>query len=696
MEEGEQQSKETPQQDPSQLSVFVHQANSYIGRHVVSALTAANYQVYGDKEQIRKFAAPNTSPVPHFDVVSGIDEAFALCNTFIFDIREDPSLAVQSFSRFEAATTNIKIVLISTLMTWALTYDKKREVPPPQEGEEGQEEATQPPPVTIKEDRRPLTGDDFRKRKPHPNFRAQYEAELKAFKLDHENPFVTVYILACGIPYGDGEDILFPLMKYAWNSKNAEQNGFQEHLHHVPLIGEGENTIPMIHVRDLASLLVATLQGQMIDKFVMAVDKSESKLKDVVEAISKLYSDGEVQQIDKDQALVIPWMTEATIDYLTADILATNELLARVPMTNANGFVPSIDQIGKEFMESRNVSPMRILVCGPPLSGRTTLAAKISYRYSIPLISVDSLVSEAKKNANGYWTQFATQLQGEISPPILLELMKHKLQDIPCRNQGFILDGIPSNMDFAEALWQDSSNSPQYFIELEGSDAFLRNRAKQDPNLMLGIGNTDEFEARLQQYRQTNGFDEAHLFYAFDPNTIKAITIPIEKVADPVETAMKFIGKPHNFGKPPSLILRDSEEQERQRRIKQERLAKAEAQLREAEEAKKREKELLITRQQEMIAQEETRLLAKFSKTQREWLVSTIAPALAGGLCYLIEEMPEDPIQMLGCYIGETLPPEQKNELLYEFQSDEDEEEEYEEEEEIHQIHEPLEPPPEQ
>lgn len=676
MEEGE-EPKETQQNDPSQLSVYVHQANSYIGRHVVAALSAAKYQVYGDKEQIRKFAAPNISPVPHFDVVSGIDEAFALCNTFVFDIREDPSLAVQSFARFEAATTNIKIVLISTLMTWALTFDKKKENSASAEGQNGEQA-----PVVIKEDRKPLTGDDYRKRKPHPNFRAQYEAELKAFKLDHENPYVTVYILACGIPYGDGEDLLFPLMKYAWNSKNAEQTGFTDVIHHTPLIDEGNNIIPMIHVRDLAALLVSTLQGQMIDKFVMAVDKSETKLKDVVEAISKYYSDGEIQQIERDQALTIPWMTETAIDYMTSDILAINELLARVPMTNAQGFVASIDTIGKEFMESRNVYPLRILVCGPPLSGRTTLAAKISYMYSIPLISVDSLVIEAKKNVNGYWTQFAAQLQGEISPPLLLELMKHKLQDIPCRNQGFILDGIPSNQDFAEALWSDSPNAPQYFIELEGSDAFLRDRAKHDPSMMLGIGNTDEFEARLQQYRATNGFDDSHLFYAFDQNTIKALTIPIEKITDTVDAAMKFIGKPRNFGKPPSLILRDSEEQERQRRMKQERVAKAEAQLREAEEAKKREKELLITKQQEKIQQEETRLLAKFSKSQREWLVSTIAPALAGGLCYLIEEMPDDPIQMLGCYIGETLPQEQKNELLYEFQSDEEEEEEYEEEEE--------------
>lgn len=641
--------------DPSQLSVFVHHANSYIGRHVVSALLNAKYSVYGDRKPIRKFAAPNVSPIPKYEIVNSIDDAFALCNTFIFDIREDPSLAVQSFSRFEAATTNIKIVLISTLMTWALTNSTTT-----------------------------LTGDDFRKRKPHPNFRAQYEAELRATKLSRENPLIEVYVLACGVPYGDGEDLLFPFFKFAWNNKNVEQGGFAEVQKKLPVIGDGQNIVPMIHVRDLAALLVSTLQGQMIDKFVMAVDKANSKLKDIIEGISKLFSDGEVETIQIDQALTVPWISETAIDYLTADIQAINELLARVPMTCAGGFLQSLEDIGKEFLESRNVKPTRILVCGPPLSGKSTLCAKISYKYALPLISVDSLVSEAKKNVNGYWNQFTQQLQGEISPPLLLDLMKWKLQDVPCKNQGFILDGIPSNSDFAEALWQDSTNSPQYFIELEGSDAFLRNRAKQDPSMMLGIGNTDEFEARLSQYRATNGADESHLYFAFDSNTMKAITIPIEKVTDPVDVAIKFIGTPRNFGKPPSLILRDSEEQEKQRRLKQERLAKMEAQLREAEEAKKREKELAILKQQEMVEHEETRLLAKYSKTQREWLVQTIAPALAGGLCYLIEEMPDDPIQMLGCYIGETLPPEQKNELLYEFQSS-DEEEMYDEEDEEEQ-----------
>jgi hypothetical protein len=200
--------------------------------------------------------------------------------------------------------------------------------------------------------------------------------------------------------------------------------------------------------------------------------------------------------------------------------------------------------------------------------------------------------------------------------------------------------------------------------------------------MMLGIGNTEEFDGRLSQYRANNPYDENHLFYCFDPNNIRALTINVEKRRDDLVPLIgQFIGPPHNFGKSPSLVLRDTEEMARQKRIKMERLSKMESDLREAEEAKKREKELLIIRQREQIEQEETRLLARFSRPQREWLVRTVAPILAEGLCFLIGEMPVNPIQLLGCFIGTTLPREQQAELMNEFRTEE-EEAGYEEEDE--------------
>jgi nucleoside-diphosphate-sugar epimerase len=51
----------------------------------------------------------------------------------------------------------------------------------------------------------------------------------------------------------------------------------------------------MIHVRDLAQLMICTLKGQMIDRFVMAVDKGNCKFKDIAEAISKVFSSGQAR-----------------------------------------------------------------------------------------------------------------------------------------------------------------------------------------------------------------------------------------------------------------------------------------------------------------------------------------------------------------------------------------------------------------
>ncbi|KAH0790238.1 adenylate kinase 7-like [Histomonas meleagridis] len=638
-------------------SVFVQDADSYLGRHLVSALIDAKYNVIGTTTKPVAFMTPNYYPIPKYEQVDSVNDAFALCNIFIFDIRENPNVAINAFSCFENITTNVKIILISTLMTWALTN-------------------TSP---SI-----PLTGDDFRKRKPLPSFKLQYDTEIQANKLARDNPLIEVYVMSCGIPYGVGEETLFPLFKYAWNQKYYESINFKSSCTNLPLIGKGDNIIPMIHVHDLAQLIISTLQGQMIDRYVMAVDNGNCKLKDIIECISNAFSDGKIQQFSPSQALIIPWLTSHLIDYLSLNLRAINELLCRVKTTNELGFVATINKTKKEFIENHKLYPLRILISGPPLVGKTYLASHLSNLYSLPLINVDSLISEAKRNEDNYYDQFSQQINGEISPNLLLDLLKWKIRDIPCRNQGFILDGIPSNYGFAEALWFESDNWPHIFIELEANDSFLRMRGRQDPSVMLGIGNMDEFENRLSQYRSVNSSGEKNLFDAFEQQTsIRAITLNTEKFqSTEIQILQKFIGKPHNFGKNPSLIIRDTEELKRQNKLKKEKMEKLEMELKKAEEAKRKEKEMLANAQQQIVQQEETHLLSKFSKPQRDWLVSNVAPALAEGLCFLIKEMPENPIHILGCFLGSKLTQEQQKQLMKELNPENGYDEEEEEEEE--------------
>ena len=634
---------------------FVFHANSFVGRHVSTVLSDNDYEVYGDSVSRSPFPPPEFCGEKQYDECP-FDEAFESSVVFVFDVRESPETVMQLLPRLETVQTPVKVVIISTLMTWALTQTNS-----------------------------PLTGDDFRKRKPHPNFRHQYEAELMATKIGRENPNVEVFVLSCGILYGDGEDTLFQLFKFAWGHKfnaSMDARNVQARLG-IPLIGDGENIVPMMHVRDLAQLMMATLQGKMIDKYVMGVDKGNHRLKDIIEAIAKTFSDGKTYICTPDHSMTIPWISEEMLDYFTSNIIAVNELLGRVTTNYADGFVASIQAVKNEFIQVRGVSPLRILICGPPLSGKSYVASRIAYRYSLPLITADSIVAEAKKNEDNSWDQFASLLDGEISPSLLLDLLKKKLQDVSCCNQGFVLDGIPSNADFAEALWSEGNNWPEVFVELECGDHFLRERAKKDPSMLLGIGASDEFDNRISQYRATNPPDDSHLFHVFDPQKIRAITFNVEKTEKKIVPLIStFIGRPHNFGKSPTLILKDTEELNRQKRLKQEKIEKMEKELKEAAEAKRRAKEIQIQKQQEEIEQEETRLLAKYSRPQREYLVSTVAPTLAEGLCYLIEEMPANPIQLLGCFIGSKLTPEQQAELMKEFQpEEEEEEEEYEEEE---------------
>jgi adenylate kinase len=173
----------------------------------------------------------------------------------------------------------------------------------------------------------------------------QYETELKATKLCRENPLIDLSFLSCGILNGCGEDLLFPLFKFAWSLHSNESAGLRSTIRSLPLIGAGENVVPMIHVRDLRQLMISTLNGQMIDRFVIAVDRGNNKLREVVEAIAKVFTDGHYEHVSADHALTLQCVTGQLIDYCIADISAVNELFGRVKSGFSAGFAASIKQV---------------------------------------------------------------------------------------------------------------------------------------------------------------------------------------------------------------------------------------------------------------------------------------------------------------------------------------------------------------
>lgn len=96
---------------------------------------------------------------------------------------------------------------------------------------------------------------------------------------------------------------------------------------------------------------------------------------------------------------------------------------------------------------------VRIILLGPPGSGKGTQAKLLSKKYSIPHIAMGDILREevAKKTPLGKKVNVYMS-KGELVPDeIVIEVLKKRLQEADCVN-GFILDGFPRTLNQAKAL----------------------------------------------------------------------------------------------------------------------------------------------------------------------------------------------------------------------------------------------------
>ncbi|MBI4014363.1 MAG: adenylate kinase [Candidatus Aenigmarchaeota archaeon] len=96
---------------------------------------------------------------------------------------------------------------------------------------------------------------------------------------------------------------------------------------------------------------------------------------------------------------------------------------------------------------------MRILLLGPPGSGKGTQAAMLSEKFGIPHISAGDLLREevAKKSATGRNVEAMMNAGKLIPSEIVTEMVRQRLSKNDC-SRGFILDGFPRNTEQREML----------------------------------------------------------------------------------------------------------------------------------------------------------------------------------------------------------------------------------------------------
>ncbi|KAL7059030.1 hypothetical protein AAHC03_013852 [Spirometra sp. Aus1] len=379
-------------------------------------------------------------------------------------------------------------VLISTVLTWAATK-----------------------PLPNDDSEAPFTDEDYRRRLAHPNYLAHLAAEKEIKRLGNTNKFkFLTYILASGVTYGEEEDIFHPFFKAGW--LNAPL---------LEVFGPGENIIPTIHVRDLASIVVQIADKCPTTYYILATENSRNTLKEIVRAISSALTTGKVKQVPVENAFLSDEITQVAFDHLTVN-LSLESVFAHdnfhFKWACDGGFVESIKTMIKEFKLARGLIPIRMCIIGPPMSGKSTLASKLAEIYGLPHIRLKDVIDEtiaelerkvaSSKEEGGTPESMAEkhededeaaeeeeedpaeQLEeikeslqehkGRLTNDLLCKFLKKKLNSKPCQNQGFILDGFPKTKSQAVALFSDEPPPEQVTAQLEEARA---EREREMPDL---------------------------------------------------------------------------------------------------------------------------------------------------------------------------------------------------------------------
>ncbi|KAK2964337.1 putative Adenylate kinase 7 [Blattamonas nauphoetae] len=288
------------------------------------------------------------------------------CDAYLFDLRytlEAASKALEILTETKFKKEKSFIVL-SSFLTWAKTEKN--------DPEEAEEEGG---PVIYA----PFTEEDRKKRCPHQLVRETIRFErLVAHKNGIRRGRFHTCILCMGHLYGDGEDMFHPYFRQSWEGLDPA----------LPLYGNGENVLPCIHVRDVCQIAGHILTEPAEEPLLICVDEGRYTQRQIVKTISEKMGTGALDEIDEEASLQIPQSA-----YFMADVPMAGNIVHSFPFEwHSQNFINNIDKIIEEFKLERRLTPLKILVHGPPCSGKTELSTKIADEYKLQLISKSTLI----------------------------------------------------------------------------------------------------------------------------------------------------------------------------------------------------------------------------------------------------------------------------------------------------------------
>ncbi len=231
-----------------------------------------------------------------------------------------------------------------------------------------------------------MTEEDYRRRKGHPNYKAQVATEKLVIKLgkDAEGPLRT-YVVAAGLPYGQGEDPFHWLFKSAW-------------LLHEPALsvpGAGTNVVPTVHVHDLAFAILNVAERHPDKHYIIAVDDAMSTLGDIASAVATALGNGKTENVSKAAALTLPGLSQLDHDLLTVDLRLEAATMKdfRIEWAAQSGLIENMDRVVVEYRRERKLLPLRVAILGPPASGKSSISRDLCSRYKLEYLHAAGVIT---------------------------------------------------------------------------------------------------------------------------------------------------------------------------------------------------------------------------------------------------------------------------------------------------------------
>ena len=297
-----------------------------------------------------------------------------------------------------------------------------------------------------------------------PSSRYSSYKMLENLALSNTNPMLNVYVICPGFIYGCGEDFFFDYFRKAWIGG----------IPHMPIIGEGMNFLPTIHILDLVQIIRRIIEKKPIINYIFACDKTKNPtMKNIIRSISKGIGSIDIKNLnefDIDE-IDMPNFNELSIDIqIKSSKVTENDFKWHCE----KGIPDNMDLLRQEFNLYRGIKPLKIIISGPPCGGKTYIAKKIANQFKILHLAIPDIITWAQNLKNNLGEEMKRKMKEneekvavaqeeydkrknkkKSDPPFdptpyrkfdsefIGKLLKEKIRGGECAGKGYVLDNYP-------------------------------------------------------------------------------------------------------------------------------------------------------------------------------------------------------------------------------------------------------------